>query len=238
MKRTLLAGLLATLSISSFTANADVLPQSNIMGNNAAIGLGFSSNEGKSGYYADLRWQFNKYADISIGIDSYLNGQRFDSEPLLGTDAALFTPESFRPRHNLYHLSTTFRYPFVLSSDTIIAPYAELGISKLSTKTLVFIEDVQQDPIIKRMTFGDLDSFKFGVGIQMAFNGAHKLTLGAIGYSNDEDFTQLSVDDNEIGGTLRYEYRPGDTLGYILRLDTVDQFGGALFNVGVSWNFN
>jgi hypothetical protein len=238
MKRTLLAGLLATLSINAFNVNADTLPQSNVMGNNAAIGLGFSSNEGESGYYADLHWQFNKYADISIGVNSYLNGQRFESETLLGADAALFTPESFRPRHNLYQFSTTFRYPFVLSNDTILAPYAELGISKLSTKTLVFVENVESEPLVERKSFGDLDSFKFGVGIQMAFNGAHKLTLGAIGYSNDEDFTQLSVDDNEIGGTLRYEYRPGDTLGYILRLDTVDQFGGALFNIGVSWNFN
>jgi hypothetical protein len=262
MKGILLSSVVVSI-MASTSALASELPHQNTMGNRAEFSGGFSSNEGESGYFANLRWQFNKYAEVGVGVRSYLNQSRFDVNQFSGdisfvdpdTPLSDFRPQSFRPRHNTYSFDTTFRYPFVLSEGTVVAPYVKAGLSSLNTKDIEFKDtnstggnsdssdgggtgNSEDSDVAGVLSFESLDSLVFGAGVQMSFSDNHRLTLGAIAYSNDEDFTDIKIDDSQVGALLSYEYRPSRALGYSISFEGKDQLGGSVMNIGVSWVFN
>lgn len=246
MKRIFLTAALIASAVSG-NAFGDELPQQTIMGNNASIDLAYSAHEGESGYYLALDWQMNKYAAVSVGVDSFLNGQVFNIVETLDPDfeTEMYGDGYFRPRQNTYTFELHLRYPFVFSEDTIIAPYLSLGASRMSTKALVFKpvgsesgNTVGNDTPDKRYNFEDFGAFKAGTGVQLAFSDAHKFSLGAISYLNDDNWSELVIDDNQTGVAVKYEYRPNRALGYTFEVDSVDQFGKPVLRVGINWVFN
>lgn len=264
MKRIFSLGLLASVFVSVVAhAGAPITnSQKSLMGEQASLGLGYSAHEGQSGYYLDLRWQFNDYAEISFGVDSYLNAKTYDVTKFPGAfpnvDAIgveefrdTFGDGMFRPRHNTYSFNTTLRYPFPLTRQTMFAPYIELGASKMSTKDVVFTEQKSTGSTgtgtgtgtgtsvkVLTLSFQDLDSFRAGAGFQLGFGDAHRWSLGAVGYSKNDDWSELDLEDDQVGAAIRYEYRPAKQLGIVARLETVDQFGDPWLSLGVNWVFS
>jgi hypothetical protein len=254
MKRNFLRSVLAASLFSSLLlshhATSDELPQPTIMGNNASIDLAYSAHEGESGYYLALDWQINKYAGFTVSVDSFLNGNVFnviDDKLDADFDTETYGDGDFRPRQNTYTFDLALRYPFVLSKETIMAPYFSAGVARMSTKKLSFstlgsgsggTDETNNEDIDKTYSFDDLTAFKVSVGLQFAFDDTHKIAFGALSYINDDNWSDLVLEDNQTGASFKYEYRPNRALGYRLGIDSVDQFGNPVFRLGVNWVFN
>ncbi len=224
--------------------------QPNLMGSHVSLGVGAAAHEGQTGYYIDLGWQFNDYAKVQFLTDSFLNKTTYNAKSILPDfDESTYGDGNFRPRHNNYTLSFTARYPYQLSASTIMAPYVEFGFNQMSTKDVEFSplsasssgsSDSSNSgssiiPPVK-LDFEDVGSIKFGVGFQFAFSDVHQWTIGAIGYSTDESWSDIELSDDQVGGTLRYEYRPS-AIGFVFKADSVDQFGDPLIHIGMNWAF-
>jgi hypothetical protein len=249
LPRALVASLFSSLLLSH-QAISDELPQSTIMGSNASIDVAYSAHEGESGYYLALDWQMNKYAGVTVSVDSFLNGNVFNVlEDNLDADfdKDIYGDGDFRPRQNTYTFELALRYPFVLSKETTMAPYFSAGVARMSTKKLSFsplgsgasgTDNTNNENTDKTYSFDDLTAFKVSVGVQFAFNDTHKIAFGALSYINDDNWSDLVLEDNQTGASLKYEYRPNRALGYRLAVDSVDQFGSPVFRLGVNWVFN
>ena len=258
MKRTLLNGALAlTFALStSASVMADELSHERTMGNNASLSAGLSAHEGETGYYINLGWQVNKYFAVGFDVNSFLNSQTYNVVTDLGdTDfnTALYGDGDFRPRHNTYGLSATLRYPFAMSDATVMAPYIELGYAKMSTKDVV-IEHLDgtfssgsdsgsgssgsSDAPDEVYSFEDINALRASAGLQFSFDDTHRLVLGGLAYSSDENWSELGLEDDQVGAVVEYGYFPTERLSYHVSFESVDQFGDPVFNMGLSWIFN
>lgn len=244
----------AALQAPLASAEAALPSQPTIMGEQLSLDLALTNREGQHGYLLGLSWQFSRYVETRIGVKSYLNPTTYPTQSYLpaSLDASEYTisPTAFRPRHNELSFVTTFRYPFEINEQLTVAPYVELGAVSLKTAKerfeIVTVDSLgsgnnsndSSNRIEVTARFKALDAFQIGAGVQLAVNDQHGLRLGMIGFANADDWDELAIEDEEAGASLRYQYRPGRSLGFTFGVDTVDQFGDPNWFAGVNWRFN
>jgi len=256
-KNSLLAAVSLVIALTAPQALADKdIPSSSFLDEGASLGVGLTSREGMRGYYVDLNWQFSRYASVGFDVQSYLNPKSYPSGDFVAADALddpeeKLSPSSFRPRHNTFGFKLNLRFPIDVNDDIAIAPFVELGVVSLSTKSVTIYEgkelsggstdsgsDSTDSRVSHQVRFDNLEAFRVGAGMQFVFGENHSFILGYQGFANDKDWSELAVNENEKGGWFRYEYRPTDRLGAQFGIDAADQFGDPRWFVGINWKFN
>jgi hypothetical protein len=243
ISKKLLVASSVLMAIVSTGTLADVW-QNKTAGEKASIEGGLFLLEGDTGYKLGVNWQPNKYVNTSIGVHSYLNSNTFDSETLLLDQAENYTPEKFSPRHNEYFADIQLSYPYELNKGFALSPYILFGIHQVKTKDIVFtMVDDSGDATDttknnkKTFSFEGLRSTKFGLGLWLSFDNKHRFDIGGVGYSNDKDWGNFAIDDNEKGLSLSYSYYPIKEVGYKVKADSVNQFGEPYITMSVEWVF-
>lgn len=207
---------------------------------------GLSSHEGETGYYVNGQWNITQYAVLGLGADSYVRRSDFSVGDFFPDSD--FADNLFRPRHTTYSLYGTLRYPFELSSDSQIAPFVTFGFNQMSTEDVEIGESdnsVEGDDNANSgnsdaelvLSFTDMDAFSIRIGAQWQINQRHLLSIGAVGYSLDDDWSELTLEDQHEGGFVSYRYQYSPLIGFTAGIDTVDIFGDANARFGLSFSF-
>lgn len=243
MKGTLIA--LAVLPGITFGVMAEEPAQDFFESGRVDVMAGLSTHEGESGYFVTGQWNISQYAALGLGVDSYTSRNSYPAAAF--TDNALFASRSFRPRHTTYSLSGTVRYPFSLSDDSYAAPFFTIGFNQMSTEDVEIGDGTgsnsddsgssNQNQNILVLSFADLDAFSLHAGAQWQINKKHLLGAGFVAYSLDDDWSELSIEDQYEGGFISYRYQYTPLLGFTAGVETVDIFGDANARMGVTFSF-
>lgn len=216
--------------------------------NNAVITVGMASQESQTGYFVSGAWQINDYVEFGLGVNSYLNNDRFEASDFLPADFDLseYEDTEFRPRHNDIQFGVTFRHPLNITDHITVSPYLEIGSSRLSTKKIKLTTSgsatsttTSNTASTKIISFDDISSFHLGSGLQVTFGQEHEVRFGVRGYTTDDDWEALTIEEEQRTAYLRYEYRPYKSpFGFVFGAQNADQFGDPSYRIGVSWAFN
>lgn len=173
------------------------------------------------------------------------------------------SPQYVTPRFNDMSLTAKVGYPFDVDNTTF-RPFIGLGFSQLRIPDieLEIVPDGEKaggscgksssdsnngdssssgsstgsDNQCLTLSFDTLNTMKIDTGIEIAWDGAHMLTIGAVSYMADEMWEDLEIGDDSTSGYVRYEYRPGN-LGFTIGFDSKDQMGEPRAEMGVRLNF-
>lgn len=176
-------------------------------------------------------------------------------------DSHYLSPQHVTPRFNDISLNAKVGYPFDVDNTTF-RPFIGLGFSQLRTPDidLEIVPDGESpggacgssssnnndsdsssssstsDNQCLELSFDSMNTMKIDTGIEIAWDGAHMVTLGVVSYMVDDAWEDLEIGDDSTSGYLRYEYRP-DNLGFTIGVDTKDQMGEPRAEMGIRLNF-
>ena len=240
MKRTLIA--LSVLTGISFGAMAEEPAQDFFEPGRVDVMAGLNTQEGETGYFVSGQWNISQYAALGLAVDSYTSRNSYPAAAF--TDSALFASRSFRPRHTTYSLSGTARYPFSLGDESYAAPFLTVGFNQMSTEDVEIGDGSGDDnddsgsdnQNVLTLSFADLDAFSLHAGVQWQIDKKHLLGAGFVAYSLDDDWSELSLEDQYEGGFLNYRYQYTPLLGFTAGVETVNIFGDANARMGATFS--
>lgn len=244
MKRMILAAsLLTALSSSAFAAEPT---QGFFEPSRVDVAAGLSAQEGEAGYFVNAQWNVSRYAAIGIGADSFVRKASYPVGAFV--DTVEFADDTFRPRHSTYSLFGTLRYPIALNDASELAPFITVGYNRLSTEDVEFggsdsansgddVSGGTSDEPDLVLSFEDFSAFSVRAGAQWQINKNHMLSAGAIAYSLEEDWSEISLEDQYEGGFVHYQYQHNSLLGMHLGVDSVNMFGDVNARLGLTLSF-
>lgn len=238
------------LSATSMAAVANELSPS-LTESGFGLSAGYFSQSGANGYFVGSEWQLSPYVQLSVNANSRLNSKRYDVEDVV-TDSEYESliekgyeqPTSFTPRHTSIGVKMTLRYPIELSGWSV-APFVDAETLQFRTKSVELLKaggstsdngDSNSSNKVADLHFERFNALAFGVGIH-AEVGAHHWILGYHGYSTDESWSEVSLEDDQTGAWLRYDYFVTPQIAVRTKVDTVDIFGDPSLELGFHYHF-
>jgi hypothetical protein len=241
-------------------------PNENLVGSGLTIGVGAVSGSSGGGYNVSIEGRLNRYFKLGAQVFSVRSGDSYDAlnfEYKLPSDIAeshYLNPRSVTPRFNDISLFAQAGYPFDVGVTTY-RPFVGVGFSQLRTPDieLEIVPDGESsgggcgsgssstgsdetsiasssDNDCLVLSFDTMNTMKIDTGIDIAWSGAHMLTLGFVSYMVDDSWEDLEIGDDASSTYCRYEYRPGN-VGFTMGIYEKDQMGQPRVDMGIRFNF-